>query len=69
MANLFGIYDPPNLVFAGAIFAVLVYLLHLSTVASRVQNQNKTLSREIALLKQKLKEQEKPKNEEKKNRA
>ena len=54
MARIFGVYEALNLVFAGAIFVVLVYLLHLSIVASRLQNQNKTLSQEIALLKQKL---------------
>ena len=50
-----GVKDPPNLVFTGAIFAILIYLLHLSVVVSKLQEQNKTLSQDIALLKEKLK--------------
>ncbi|HEU4716708.1 MAG TPA: DUF2304 domain-containing protein [Bacteroidia bacterium] len=56
MSKLIGVYDPPNLVFTGAIFAVMIYLLHLSVVVSRLQEQNKTLSQDIALLKEKMKE-------------
>ena len=55
ISNMLGIFDPPNLVFTGAIFAVLVYLLHLSIAVSKLQKQNKTLAQEIALLKEKLK--------------
>ena len=58
MSHLIGVYDPPNLVFTGAIFAVLIYLLHLSVVVSKLQEQNKTLSQDIALLKEKLKNKE-----------
>jgi hypothetical protein len=54
MAKAFGVHDPPNLVFAGAIFAILVYLLHLSLSVSKMHAQNKTLAQEIALLKEKL---------------
>jgi hypothetical protein len=53
VSALFGVYAPPNMVFIGAIFAILIYLLHLSIVVSRLQEQNKTLAQEIALLKQK----------------
>lgn len=49
-ARLLGIYDPPNLLFIGALFAVLIYLLHLSIVVSRLQEQNKVLAQQIALL-------------------
>jgi|SRR6218665_168562 len=55
MAHLVGVYEAPNLVFTGAIFAILIYLLHLSVVVSKMQNQNKQLAQEIALLKEKLK--------------
>lgn len=58
-AELLGVIAPPNIVFTAAIFAILVYLLHLSVVLSKLQSQNKTLSQEISLLKQKMKEQEK----------
>ncbi len=54
IAHLAGVHDPPNLVFAGAIFAVLVYLLHLSLSVSKLHAQNKTLAQELALLKEKL---------------
>ncbi|HET6243293.1 MAG: DUF2304 domain-containing protein [Bacteroidetes bacterium] len=55
VAEMFGIYAPPNLVFTGAIFAILIYLLHLSVVGSKLQQQNKTLAQEIALIKEELK--------------
>lgn len=53
ISKLIGIADPPNLVFTGAIFAILIYLLHLSVVVSKLQEQNKTLAQDIALLKEK----------------
>ncbi|MCW3070845.1 MAG: hypothetical protein JWO44_735 [Bacteroidetes bacterium] len=55
MAHLVGVYEAPNLVFTGAIFAVFIYLLHLSVVVSKLHSQNKQLAQEIALLKEKLK--------------
>ena len=54
MAKLFGVYAPPNLVFTGAIFAILIYLLHLSVTVSKLQEQNKKLSQDITLMKNKL---------------
>jgi len=60
VSALLGIAAPPNMIFTGTIFAVLIYLLHLSVTVSRLQKQNKTLAHEIALLKNKdKKEQEK----------
>lgn len=56
-ADLFGVIAPPNLVFTGAIFAILIYLLHLSIVVSKLQKQNKELSQEIALWKEKEKKE------------
>jgi hypothetical protein len=50
MSHLMGVYEPPNLVFTGAIFGILAYLLHLSVVVSRLQAQNKRLAQELALL-------------------
>src|ERR1700759_3255879 len=49
MSRLFGIYEPPNLVFTACIFVILVYLLHLSVVSSRLHEQNKKMPQEIAL--------------------
>jgi hypothetical protein len=51
LANILGVYQAPNLVFTGAIFAILIYLLHLSIVVSKLHSQNKQLAQEIALLK------------------
>jgi len=55
MADLFGVYEPPNLVFTGFIFVILIYLLHLSVVASRLHQQNKQLAQEMAILKAEVK--------------
>jgi hypothetical protein len=57
ISNIVGVYAAPNLVFTGAIFVIFIYLLHLSVVMSRMQQQNKTLAQEIALLKQKKAEE------------
>ncbi|MBI3510794.1 MAG: DUF2304 domain-containing protein [Bacteroidetes bacterium] len=58
VAHLVGVFDPPNLIFTGALFAVFIYLLHLSVVVSKLQEQNKTLAQDIALMKEKLKKSE-----------
>jgi hypothetical protein len=58
MSKLFGVYEPPNLVFTAAIFAILIYLLHLSVVNSKLQQNITRLSQELALLKEKIKDQE-----------
>ena len=55
ITKLIGFALPSNLIFTGAIFAILIYLLHLSVVVSKLQEQNKTLAQEIALLKEKQK--------------
>ena len=54
VSDLVGVYSPPNLVFIAAIFAVFIYLLHLSVVISKLQSQNKQLAQDIALLKEKM---------------
>jgi hypothetical protein len=54
MAGLLGVYEAPNLVFTACIFAVLIYLLHLSVVVSKLHTQNKQLAQDVALLKEKL---------------
>ena len=55
VSDLVGVYSPPNLVFIAAIFAVFIYLLHLSVVISKLQAQNKQLAQDVALLKEKMK--------------
>lgn len=63
MAQLFGVYMPPNLVFMAAIFAILVYLLHLSTVVSALHEKNKHMAQELALLKEKTERRTKAKSD------
>ncbi len=53
VSTLLGVYSPPNLIFTAAIFAIFIYLLHLSVVVSKLQSQNKQLAQEIALMKEK----------------
>ena len=55
VSGMLGIVAAPNIIFTGAIFAVLIYLLHLSVTVSKLQEQNKILAQEIALLKNKEK--------------
>lgn len=55
MAKMFGVYEPPNLVFTALIFIILIYLLHLSVVASKLHSQNKKIAQEVALLREELK--------------
>ncbi len=54
IATAVGVYLAPNLVFTSAIFAILIYLLHLSIVVSQLHDKNKTLTQDSALLKEKL---------------
>ena len=58
LAKLVGVYEAPNLIFTGAIFAIFIYLLHLSVVASKLHSQNKKMAQELALLKEKIEKKE-----------
>ncbi|GAB4043305.1 DUF2304 domain-containing protein [Spirosoma litoris] len=51
---LLGVYYPPSLIFLAAIFAIIVFLVHLSVVNSKLQNQIKNLSQEMAMMKKEL---------------
>jgi hypothetical protein len=57
LAELLGVYYPPSLIFLIGIFAIIVFLVHLSVVNSRLQNQIKTLTQEMAYLKHELEQQ------------
>ena len=57
-AKLVGIAYPPSALFMVAGLFVFVVLLHFSTVLSRLSEQNKTLAQRIALLEQRLREQD-----------
>lgn len=52
---LLGVYYPPSLIFLAAIFAIIIFLVHLSVVNSKLQNQIKDLSQEMAYLKKEVK--------------
>ena len=54
LAKWVGVIVPLNLLLTGAIFATLVYLLHLSLTVSKLQFHNKTLAQDLALLKERL---------------
>jgi len=56
-AKMLGVYEAPNLVFTGAIFIILVYLLHLSIIVSKLHRQNKQMAQELALMKKELKQE------------
>ncbi|KAB7732042.1 DUF2304 family protein [Rudanella paleaurantiibacter] len=51
---LLGVYYPPSLIFLVGILAIIVFLVHLSVVISRQQNQIKNLTHELAYLRQEL---------------
>jgi len=50
VAEFLGVFYPPSLVFMAGIFAIIVFLVHLSSVVSRLQTQLKEAAQEIALL-------------------
>lgn len=54
-----GVYYPPSLIFLAAIFAIIVFLVHLSVVNTRLQSQIKTLTHEMAYMKLELERQQK----------
>ncbi len=56
MSKLFGVVEPPNLVFTASIFVILIYLLHLSVVASKLHKQNRQMAQDVALLKHQINE-------------
>lgn len=56
-----GVYYPPSLIFLAAIFAIIIFLVHLSVVNSKLQSQIKTLTQEMAYLKQQQEQQAKTK--------
>jgi hypothetical protein len=51
IAKMLGVYYAPALIFLGAIFAIIIFLVHLSVINSKLQKQIKDLAQEHALLK------------------
>ena len=62
IAKMLGVYYAPALVFMTAIFAIIVFLVHLSVVNSKQHDQIKILTQELAMLKKKIEEQENKNN-------
>jgi len=61
MSKIFGVFDPPNLIFTAFIFLILIYLLHLSVVSSKSHHSITRLTQEMAMLKEKMKKAEEKK--------
>jgi len=62
IAKLLGIFYAPSLIFLGAIFAIVIFLVHLSVVNSKQHKQIKDLAQEMAILKKKLEEEKSTNN-------
>lgn len=54
IAKLLGVYYAPALIFLAAIFAIIIFLVHLSVVNSKQHEQIKKLTQEMAILKNKV---------------
>lgn len=52
VSRLMGIQYPPSFIFLLAILFLIVINIHFSTVISELSNKNKTLTQEVALLKE-----------------
>ncbi len=59
IAKMLGVYYAPALIFLGAIFAIILFLVHLSVVNSKLQKQIKDLAQEHAILKAKIEDEKK----------
>jgi hypothetical protein len=60
LAHAVGIYYPPSALFAVAFLFVLVLLIHFSISVSRLSDQNKILAQRLALLQQRLEDEQQP---------
>ena len=58
IAKLLGVYYAPALIFLAAIFAIMLFLVHLSVVNSKQHSQIKLLAQELALLKLQINNEE-----------
>jgi hypothetical protein len=60
LADWVGIAYPPSALFVLASFFILIVLLHYSTVISKLADQNRVLAQRLALLENKLHEEDTP---------
>ena len=58
-ASLLGVFYAPSLIFLAAVFGIIVFLVHLTVVATRLEHQNRLLAQELALLRNELRESQK----------
>lgn len=58
LSHAVGIYYPPAALFAVAFLFVLVMLIHFSITISRLSDQNTMLAQRLALLQQRIEQQE-----------
>lgn len=54
MADFFGVYYAPSLIFIFFFFMIFIFLIHLSVVNSKQHEEIKKLTQEIALIREKL---------------
>jgi hypothetical protein len=54
IAKILGVYYAPSLIFMAAIFAIVLFLVHLSVVNSKQHKQIRELAQELALLRKKI---------------
>jgi hypothetical protein len=54
IAHMLGVFYAPALIFLGAIFAIVIFLVHMSVVNTKQEQQIKDLAQQLALLKAEL---------------
>ncbi len=54
MADFFGVYYPPSVLYIALFLLIIIYCLHLSILLSRQRHQIKNLTQEIALLNERM---------------
>lgn len=68
ISSAVGIYDVTNGLFAIALFFILCMLLSITSIVSRLTNQNKDLAQANALLEKRVRELENKENKNNKNK-
>jgi hypothetical protein len=58
LANFFGVYYAPSLIFIFFFCMIFIFLIHLSVVNSRQHEEIKKLTQEMALIRNKLEKKE-----------
>ena len=63
ISNYFGFGLPINMIFSGAIFVILFLIFDLTKIITKEQQKNITVIQEISILKKRIEELEREKNE------